>query len=500
MKKHFVSIWFPYLTTDWLSIRRPALRQVPFVFAAPIHGRMLITAVNPLAKTQGVSTGMVVADAKAFVPGLEVFNDRPQLAIKLLKAIGFWCIRYTPIVALDGMDGLILDSSGCTHLWGGESTYLNMLKVRLKENGYHVQLALANTIGAAWAMARFTKESLILENDKQRKVLLTLPPAALRLEADTVRRLHKLGLKTIGSFMGMPQSVLRRRFGEELSLRLRQAFGQEEEFISPLKPLVPYEERLPCLEPICTATGIETALQRLLETLCKRLNGEGKGLREAVLTSHRVDGKILRISICTSKASAHIPHLFKLFALQIPKIEPELGIELFVLEALKVEKADSDQETLWAGTARLENKELSELLDRLTGKTGNCTICRYLPDEHYWPERATRQASFIGEQPNTVWPNDKPRPTRLLATPEPIEVTAPIPDYPPMVFRYKGAVHPVKKADGPERIEREWWIDAGEHRDYYAVEDDQGRRYWLFRSGHYEDGHPQRWYIHGFFA
>ena len=91
------------------------------------------------------------------------------------------------------------------------------------------------------------------------------------------------------------------------------------------------------------------------------------------------------------------------------------------------------------------------------------------------------------------------RPLQLLAIPEKIEVTAPIPDYPPMLFRHKGKLHTIIKADGPERMEQEWWIAGGRHRDYYYVEDEEGKRYWLFRSGHYEtDKH--RWFIHGFFA
>src|SRR5690606_35312193 len=147
-----------------------------------------------------------------------------------------------------------------------------------------------------------------------------------------------------------------------------------------------------------------------------------------------------------------------------------------------------------------EDRALSELIDRLKGRPGIRAIYRYLPDEHHWPERSFREASSITEKPSTLWKSDRPRPTRLLASPEPIEVTAPIPDYPPMLFRHRGEAHTIRKADGPERIEREWWMDEGEHRDYYYVEDDKGRRYWLYRSGHYGDDRPQRWFLHGFFA
>ena len=500
MEKRFASIWFRYLTTDRHTLRQPGLRAVPFALAVPEHGRMVITEANAEAESQGVIRGMVVADAKAFLPGLEVADDRPGLAGRLLKVLGLWCIRYTPIVAVDPPDGLILDISGCAHLWGGESAYRNDIASRMRSRGFHVRIAVAGTIGMAWAVARFGRTTPIVQSGQEAHALMALPPAALRLEPVVAGRLHKLGLRTVGSFMHMPPSVLRRRFGEGLPLRLRQTLGSEAEPIVPLRPVPPYVERLPCLEPIRTAAGIDIAIQRLLEVLCKRLAGESRGLRTATLTCHRVDGKSVQVGITTSRATASVPHFMKLFGLKVPNIEPALGIELFVLEAPKVEDVDPMQEALWGGVPGLEDAALAELIDRLKGRTGIRAVYRYLPDEHHWPERSFRDASSIVEQPATCWKTDRPRPTRLLPKPEPIEVTAPIPDYPPMLFRHRGEAHSIKRADGPERIEREWWLDAGEHRDYYYVEDDKGRRYWLFRSGHYGDDSPRQWFLHGFFA
>lgn len=500
MEKRFASIWFPYLTTDRHAIRKPGLRTVPFVLAAPVHGRIVINEANAVAESQGITRGMVVADAKAFLPGLEVIDDQPGLAERLLKVLGLWCIRYTPVVAVDPPDGLILDINGCAHLWGGEEIYLKDMVTKLRKRGFHARMAIAGAIGAAWAVARFGKTNPIVESGREADALLSLPPAALRLEPDMVDRLHKLGLRTIRSFMHMPPSVLRRRFGDQLLVRLQQALGQEEEHLLPLKPVPPYAERLPCLEPIRTAVGIEITIEKLLGMLCKRLSDEGKGLRLATLKCHRVDGKSVQVGITTSRATASVPHLIKLFSLKISHIEPALGIELFVLDAPKVEDADPVQGALWGGVPGLEDTALSELIDRLKGRVGTRAIYRYLPDEHHWPERSFKEATSIKEKPSTFWKGDRPRPTRLLATPEPIEVTAPIPDYPPMNFRHKGEMHPIEKADGPERIEREWWMDPGEHRDYYHVEDDKGCRYWLYRSGHYGDDSAHQWFLHGFFA
>jgi protein ImuB len=500
MQKRFVTIWFRHLLTDWMTVRRPALQNLPFVFAAKDHSRLIITAANKLAGEQGIICGMAVADAKAIFSELQVIDDMPGKAVKLLKALGEWCIRYTPIIAVDLPDGLILDVSGCTHLWGGERPYLKEIVNRLRSKGYDVRAAMADTIGAAWAISRFGQLTPIIESYEHATALLPLPPVALRLEPATVQRMQKLGLTTINSFINMPRSVLRRRFGEGFLLRLEQALGQEEEPVIPLRPIQPYEERLPCLEPICTATGIEIAINKLLAMLCQRLKQEGKGLRTAILKCYRIDGKTISVDIGTNRASYHIPHLFKLFELKISLIEPALGIELFTLEAPKVEDVDLVQEALWAGKPGLDNLNIAELLDRLAGKVGADAIHRYLPDEHYWPERSVKHATSLQEKPAINWGNGKPRPIQLLPKPELIEVTAPIPDYPPMLFIYKGKRHQIKKADGPERIEREWWLESGEHRDYYYVEDENGQRYWLFRSGHYAGHKPHQWFIHGFFA
>ncbi|TDQ11506.1 Y-family DNA polymerase [Pedobacter metabolipauper] len=497
--KRFVSIWFPHLLTDWLVIRKPELKGRVFVFTEPIHGKVMITAASRDAETNGIFAGTPLADAKAIVPGIQVFDDQPELARKVLTRIGKWAIRFTPIVAIDLPNGIILDSSGCSHLWGGEKGYLKMILERLRESGYSCHAAISDTIGTSWAIARFGSVSPIINENQQYNAILNLPPIALRIDEATTQRLHKLGLDKIGKFIQMPRSVLRRRFGEEFLLKLGQALGTEEETIKPLIVVPPYEERLPCLEPIRTKPAIEIAIQKLLESLCSRLSSEGLGIRYAELKGYRLDGKLTQVHIGTNQSTHHVSHLCKLFELKIAAIEPALGIELFILTATKVEPVSIYQEKLWNGKPGLADKGLAQLLDRLGGKIGLEAIKRYIPAAHYWPERSLRRAASLEEQTETTWQIANPRPMELLARPEPIKVTAPIPDYPPMNFRYKDELHTVKKADGPERIEREWWMDKGEHRDYYILEDEKGRRYWVFRSGHYNDEKSQ-WFIHGFFA
>lgn len=507
--KRYIVIWFPYLKTDRHVRRNPLLKEIPFALSTPVHGRILVAAPNVHAHTQGVHTGMAVADARVMIPGLLVMNDDPSLAQKTLHGLAEWLIRFTPVVGIDGEDGLILDASGCAHLWGGEENYLNEITGRLKKLGYHTRVAMAGTIGAAWAMCRFAPFYPAQDwvgsvepgtGNRESLALLALPPAALRIDNESVERLEKLGLRQIGQFINMPRTALRRRFGEKILERLDQALGKKEEMVIPVIAIELYHERLPCMEPISTEKGIAIALEKLLEKLCKRFRKEEKGLRTAVFKCYRVDNKVESISIGTNRPSSNVQHLFKLFELKIDSIEPALGIELFTLEALKVEDLNPVQEKLWEQEGGIHNNGLAELLDRIEGKIGPNHIYRYLPDEHHWPERSYKIAPELYERAPITWQTGKARPLQVLSKPAPIEVTAPIPDYPPMLFRYKGQLHKIVRADGPERIEQEWWLQQGLHRDYYQVEDEEGNRYWLFRAGHYDAAKNYQWYLHGFFS
>ncbi len=499
MEKRYVAIWFPNLATDWLELRKPELKDIAFVFCAPSHGRMIITASNPKAQELLIRKGMVLADARAICPQLQQFDEKPGLTNQLHNRIAAWCIRFTPTVAIDPYGGIILDATGCAHLWGNEEAYVADILKRLKVRGYYAKAAMADTIGAAWAVSRFGKE-MIVQKSKQPDALLSLPPEALRLEEGTIERLYKLGINKVEFLIGIPSPSLRRRFGISIVQRLNQALGTEQEFIQPIIPQTPYQVRLPCIEPIVRIEGIEIALQRLLEELCERLQKEGKGLRTAYFRGCRVDGKAVGISISTSRASCNIAHLFHLFQTKLSTIEPDLGIELFLLEATQVEDYTPIQEEFWKNSAALNTAGIAELIDRLMGRIPADAIHRYLPDEHHLPERSYKNATSLTEEPTAEWPTSKPRPLLLLEQPQRIAVTAPVPDYPPMNFQHEGKFHKIVNADGPERVEQEWWIVEGQHRDYYTVEDEQGGRYWLFRSGHYDETNKPYWYLHGFFA
>lgn len=499
MQQRFVSIWFRYLATDWFSLRQPQLKSLPFILRGPDHNRMIVKASNAVAERAGIFKGTVLADARIAVSNLEVMDDRPEIYERLLKRLAEWCIRFTPSAAIDLPDGLLLDASGCTHLWGGDGAYISDISSRLKQRGYDVRISIADTIGAAWAIARYSNGPMCIPPGHSTAALLDLPPQALRIELDVIDRLRKLGLKKISSFINLPRPSLRRRFGVDFIQQLDKATGQQIERLQPVIPRELYQERLPCLEPIVSATGIGIALDQLLNTLCERLRLEQKGLRKAIFKYYRVDGKVGSIDVGTNRPSRHASHLRKLFDSKLDRIEPDMGIELFVLEAPVVEDAIPEQDVLWNTSSGLNDIRLAELVDKLSSRIGQDSIRRYLPAEHHWPERSVKATLSLEADLVTSWLPGELRPFHMLRTPERIDVSAPIPDYPPMLFVYKGKVHEIRKADGPERIEQEWWQQKGEHRDYYRVEDQDGHRYWLFRLGHYNDKHFQ-WYLHGFFA
>lgn len=493
--RRYLSIWFRHLVTDRYIRRHPVSKDDAFIFCTREKNREVVTYVSALASASGIRPSMVLSDARLLLPCLQVIPGNPDPK-QILHQIALRCIRYSPVVAVDPPDGVLIEITGCAHLWGGEVSYYKDIVGRILAGGYDVRAAIADTPGAAWAFARYLKRPVIVPAGDSEIFLPQLSPSALRLSPAILDRLRSLGMSRIMHILDQPRTTLTPRFGKELLQRLDQALGLTEEWLVPVVPPAPFRERLPCMEPVVTASGIEYALMKLLEMLCSRLRREEKGLRTALFQCLRVDGKILGLSIGTTRASCSIAHLFKLFETKIPEIEPGMGIELFIIEAPNVEDAGPGQEALWGGPGGVE---LAELFDRIAAKTGEDAHIRFFPAEHHWPERSYRRVSTEQRLSKEEWPAE-PRPIHLYEPPEAITVTAPIPDYPPMNFRHRGGLYKVVAASGPTRLENEWWIDDARPRDYYIVEDEKGARYWIFRAGHYDDPESTRWFLHGLFA
>lgn len=499
MTRRYVSLWFPYLVTDWFTRRHPELATTPFVMTARQRGRLAIVRANPVAERAGIRAGMALPDARTILPDIETFDDKPNFSQKLLDVLADWSIRFTPTVQIDGEDGLLFAITGCAHLRGGEYPYLKDIVVRLRTAGYQVRGAMADTIGCAWAVARFGKNQPLIPAGKTADGLARLPPAALRISDGSVERLRALGIRTVSELTVIPRAALGRRFGQEMLLRLSQALGEMPETLTPKRQAEAYEETLVSPDGIATAAGIAEALHQLLDQLCARLEHEGKGVRTLRLEGHRLDGVIEAIGIGTSRPCRRSAHLFKLFQNKLDKIEPALGIELFILSAQNVETVSAEQEDVLEQGAP-EADAFPQLLDRISNRMGFNTLSRFMPLERHWPERSYARTASHDQMPSASWNVTRLRPIKLITPPEPVEVAAPVPDYPPLFFLHRGKRHRIKRADGPERIEREWWLEGGEPRDYFRVEDDDGARYWLFRLGHYKQDEPARWFLHGIFA
>lgn len=499
--RRILHIWLPSLPIDRLTKRHPELAALPFVTTYEDHGRKVVAAANGIAQSQLIRPGMVLADARALLPELIAIDQDLETDEKLLSAVADWCDRYTPLVSLCNLDGLWLDVTGCCHLYGGEQDMLDHVLNSLCKHGYAARGALAGSPGTAYAVARFAQSQVVSQWQDQ-NALGPLPPRALRLSAETILTMTRLGLRTIGQVLEKPRASMARRFAD-LYPQLDRALGVLDEPISPRKPAVQFIESQGFAEPISTQNNIELVLTKLLERLCPRLEEAQRGARQLRLSCFCNDGSVSTVGIGTGLPSRSPKHLFRLFKEKLEQIDPRYGIDAMSLAATHTDLVVPTASTLSPDLSNdLQSEvELSELVDRLSTRLGEKRVLKALPVESYWPGRSVKIEPAISQpQTDKQWQNLAQRPLRILRNPEPIDVMAMLPDDPPMRFVWKHKAYRVRKADGPERLDPEWWRGQVELRDYYQVEDDEGCRYWLYRSGLYEQGNQPKWYLHGFFS
>lgn len=489
-----------------------------------------MTAVNAAAEELGVAPGLPLADARALHPALAVAEADPAGDAAALQRLAQWCQRYSPWTTPHGVDAILLDITGCAHLRGGEAKLARALVERLRRQGIAARAAIADTAGAAWAMARCgAVESAVVPPGEAWRALASLPIAALRLDPLQASELERLGLRRVGDLYTLPRAALAARFGSGLAERLDQALGAAAEPLSPLPPKPARWVRRRFAEPVGTPEALALAIRRLLERLCRALGEEGLGARRLVLSCYRTDGAVAPATVGTARPTRDLRHLFRLFAERLGTIDAGLGIEDMVLAAMAVESLAPAQLRL-ARTASLrpaaasagivarqvaravpaaqgsdcdaaDPAALAALVDRLAGRLGQPSIGRLEPRESHVPERAQRLVPVF-PPPQGAWRLDLPRPVRLLPRPEPIEAVARVPDDPPVRFFWRRLLHRVRRAEGPERLGGEWWRgeEATQTRDYYRVEDEAGRRFWLYRDGLFQAQRTPRWYLHGIFA
>ena len=463
--------------------------------------------MDAAARALGLFPGQKATDAAALVPELVTADAEPQADAAALTALVDWCVRFSPAVAPDPPAGLFLDVGGVSHLWGGEAALLADLLARLAANGLPFRGAVADTPGAAWALARHGRDGAIAPPGGAAPLLAPLPPAALRLEPQVAVQLERLGLRTLGQLFDLPRAPLAKRFGRATLERLDQALGRAEEALAFRRPPSPWFARLAFAEPISTPEDLARVSRDICAKLCARLEAEGQGARRFELAYHRLDGRAETLGVGLSLAGRDPVRIARLFAPKLEWVDPGFGIEVATLTADAVEPLSGRQRRLDTLSDAAAEEGLVPLVDRLVNRLGEDRVWKARPLESHVPECAVAQAGpFAAPTEARAWDRERPRPVRLFRRPEPIEVTAPIPDDPPAQFRWRGRLHRVRHAEGPERIGEAWWrrpldeADPGHVRDYYRVEDQDGGRFWIFRAGLYEPGIHARWWLHGLFG
>lgn len=513
--QRILTVLLPRLPTDriarirwgasWRSAGRP--EHPPVVISARIRNAMRLSALDELAARVGLRIGQGVAEARACLPDIDIIEADPAADAKLLASLADWCGRYTPLVALHGDNALFLDVTGCCHLFGGERALFDDLAARLFHMGFEARLALSATPGLSYAMALAGRQQ-ILPTGEEAAMLRGLPLSSLRLEAVTLDGLAQAGLRQAGDIMDLPRAPLARRFGPDVLTRLDQALGREGEPVSPRLPVAALSAERQLAEPVTGEEDILTLAQHLGGNLEETLAQRGLGGLSFALTLYRVDGKVLSIAVrapAPLKAAARIAGLFRerLAAIH-DDFDAGYGFETVRLSVLATGPLDPVQPDF--ASAGRSDLSLDDFVGKVEARLGGGVVRVPVLHESHVPERASALAPFSRDLMNGPQEKNWParlRPMRLFAHPEPVEAIAEVPEGPPITFRWRRTFHRVSRAEGPERIEAEWWIDgeAASPRDYFRIEDQGGRRFWLYREGLYGVGAlPPRWFMHGVFA
>ncbi len=461
---------------------------------------MVIGAVDAAAGALGLHVGMALAHAQAMVPDLQIADADPAGDAAALGRLAAWCLRLSPMTAPD-TDGVWIDATGCAHLHGGEAAMLDSLLGRLAADGMTARAAIADTPGAAHALARHGAGLVtVVAPGGVTRALDPLPVASLRLAADAVATLRRLGLEQVADLAALPRGPLARRFGAAVLQRLDQAMGRVAEPITPVVPPDMPQARMAFAEPLLTAESFVAVIGALVGQVCTLLERTGLGARHLDLLFERVDGTVTAIRAGTARPSRDARHLGRLLEEQVETIDPGLGVDAL---RLAVPFAEPLAYVQVANLAAETEADVAMLVDRLSNRLGAGRVWRAAAVESDVPERSVRHVSAVAPPGGAAWPA-WPRPARLIHPPQPVQMLSGLPDRPPTAFTWRRHRHHVRRADGPERIAGEWWrrdAEIGAVRDYWQVEVEGGRRFWLYRRGDgngTESGDLQ-WFMHGVF-
>ena len=490
IQRRVASLWFPRLSSERVLRRCPL--NGPFALTQKQSNTNRLYCLNTEATRQGLHQGMSHSDARAFCPSLQTAPVDLLQEQRFLETLRRWATRYCPWVGIEGRDGLVLDISGSVHLFGDEEDMLSDMRARLMRAGLSVQIGLANTRGAAWALAHYG-EGIAPASDML-SALQNLPIAALRLDEKTSTALVRLGLRKVGELAAAPRAPLTRRFGPDVVMRLDQALGQQPEEIMPLAEAPHYGVRITLPEPIGLISDVMAGTQRLLIQLCAKLKAQDMGARVLTITLRRVDQENQDVELRLARP-LHDPHrILPLFERGLAEVDAGFGIDQLRLEATQVMPLPSQQITHAPQRHMGHKGQLEDLITRIGTRIGLENIQRFLPADSHIPERSFVIAPAAYSEPASSWVCLNPRPLCLFP-PEAIAANGP---QPPTRFRWRRMSLITGRATGPERIAPEWWLEDDNWRsglrDYWRVETTQGRRLWLFYT-------PQNpgWYVQGEF-
>jgi protein ImuB len=519
--RRFLSLWFALLPTDRAHALRRDKTQAPLATIAKVNSAQRLVGVDRRAAALGLHPGLSLADARARYPDLIAVEADPVEEARLLQRVADWCQRFTPLVALDGADGIMLDISGVAHLFEGEEKMAEAIEARLAGQGLGVALAIADAPRAAWALARFSDKRIAPSAMSEKafaRLFHDMPAAALGLDEKTIADLARAGLRRIGDLAMRPRAPIAARFGAQVMSRLDALSGRERGAISPRFPAPDFCAERRFASAILHKEAVEIAIAKLADDLVVLLERQAKGARRLELCLFRVDGALRRIQVGASRPLNEARAIARLFAERLEaqdedEIDPGYGIDVMRLSCLAAEPLAPSQRDLERAHEGERARALADLLDRLSARLGPRRVTRLEPVDTHIPEHAIVAVPVTGRpspQPSPArgrrWPEGPDeggapaRPIRLFERPERIETIAEIPDGPPLRFRWRRVLHEIAAIEGPERIAPEWWRrEAALTRDYFRAEDKQGRRFWLYREGLY-GRESVRWFVQGAMA
>lgn len=466
---------------------------------------MRLAACDSTALELGLTPGTALADARARVPELAVFDHDSAADMHLLGWLADGCERYTPACMLDPPQGFILDITGCAHLFDEDEMRLaKNLKRRLRSHGFTSRIALGATPDSARAKAKYAQGSIG-----------NLPVEALNCDDKVHQALRRAGLRTIGDLAARPRQPLAVRFGKSCPVKLARLLEEEDLRITPRRSPPAIHVARNFAEPVARTVDVLATINELAKEAAAHLSERGEGGRRFEVSLFRSDGYVARLAIDTGGPTRDAALLLRLVRERIDALadplDPGFGYDLIRLAVPLAEKLANMQ--IGLETKVDSDAEAAALIDRLSVRLGPERVRHFHWTESHIPERVALERAAQSGPPNSnridAEPSEPPmRPFRLFDPPQSIEVTAGFPDGEPRSFRWRKQVHRVALVEGPERIAAEWWryvrgYEPGNGsltRDYYRVEDKQGRRFWLFRRGLYDETELPGWYLHGVFA